>query len=104
MGNYFENVQNKNFQNYADNQMSDAFWKQYINYRNSPEGLEIRGYTPVMLPSRFGTGASGRHVKMISQIKDGKIWTIEAKGKKYGIVESPLTTSDNIITIRRIVS
>lgn len=51
-----------------------------------------------------GNGASGRHVKMISQIKDGKIWTIEAKGKKYGIVESPLTTSDNIITIRRIVS
>ena len=50
-----------------------------------------------------GSGRSGRHVKMISKIdQDGQIYTIEAKGKKYGIVESPLTRTDNIITIRRI--
>ena len=37
-----------------------------------------------------GSGRSGRHVKMISKIdQDGQIYTIEAKGKKYGIVESP---------------
>lgn len=50
-----------------------------------------------------GSGRSGRHVKMISKIDpDGQIYTIEAKGRKYGIVESPLTRTDNIITIRRI--
>ena len=50
-----------------------------------------------------GSGRSGRHVKMISNIdQNGQIYTIEAKGKKYGIVESPLNRTDNIITIRRI--
>lgn len=50
-----------------------------------------------------GTGASGKHVKMISKIENGQIYTIEAKGKKYGIVETPLTKTNNIITIRRII-
>lgn len=50
-----------------------------------------------------GSGRSGRHVKMISKIDPyGQIYTIEAKGRKYGIVESPLTRTDNIVTIRRI--
>lgn len=49
-----------------------------------------------------GSGKSGRHVKMISKIVDGQIYTIEAKGKDYGIVETPLTKTDNIISIRRI--
>lgn len=49
-----------------------------------------------------GSGRSGRHVKMISRIEDGQIYTIEAKGRKYGIVETPLNKTDNIITIRRI--
>lgn len=51
-----------------------------------------------------GSGRSGRHVKMISRIEDGKIYTIEAKGRKYGIVETPLERTDNIITIRRITN
>lgn len=49
-----------------------------------------------------GSGRSGRHVKMISKVENGQIYTIEAKGKKYGIVETPLDRTDNIITIRRI--
>lgn len=50
-----------------------------------------------------GSGASGKHVKMISRIdSDGQIYTIEAKGRKYGIVETPLNRTDNIVTIRRI--
>lgn len=49
-----------------------------------------------------GQGATGKHVKLISKIEDGQIWTIEAKGQKYGIIESPLTKTDNISTIRRI--
>lgn len=51
-----------------------------------------------------GNGYTKKHVKMISKIENGKIWTIEAKGKKYGVVETPLTKTNNIITIRRIVS
>lgn len=49
-----------------------------------------------------GRGATGKHVKIISKIEDGQIWTIEAKGQKDGIVETPLTKTDNIKTIRRI--
>ena len=50
-----------------------------------------------------GSGRSGRHVKMVSNIdEDGQIYTIEAKGEKYGIIESPLTKTNNIISIRRI--
>lgn len=50
-----------------------------------------------------GTGATGRHVKMISKIDNGQIYTIEAKGKKWGIVEEPLKKTNNITTIRRVV-
>lgn len=49
-----------------------------------------------------GQGATGKHVKIISKIEDGQIWTIEAKGQKAGIVETPLTKTNNIRTIRRI--
>lgn len=49
-----------------------------------------------------GTGPSGNHVKIISDIKDGDIYTIEAKGQKYGIIESKLTNTNNIRSIRRI--
>lgn len=48
-----------------------------------------------------GTGSSGKHVKIISKIIGNQIWCIEAKGKNYGIVEEPLTKTNNITTIRR---
>jgi hypothetical protein len=38
---------------------------------------------------------------MVSRITDGHPYTVEAKGKKEGIVEKPLVDTDNIITIRR---
>lgn len=41
---------------------------------------------------------------MVSSVSDGQIFVIEAKGKKWGIVESPLTYTDNIKSIRRILS
>ena len=43
------------------------------------------------------------HVKMVSKIEDGNIFTIEAKGRKWGIVETPLKNVRNIITIRRVL-
>lgn len=49
-----------------------------------------------------GTGPSGNHVQMISRIEDGQIYTIEAKGKKYGVVETPFNDTKKIKTIRRI--
>lgn len=50
-----------------------------------------------------GHGPTGRHVKIISKIDNGQIYTIEAKNKKQGIVESPLSNTNNIVTIRRIL-
>lgn len=49
-----------------------------------------------------GSGQTGKHVKMVSRIDNGQIYTIEAKGKKDGIIEAPLTNTSNITTIRRI--
>ena len=40
-----------------------------------------------------GSGPSGNHVQMVSRIQNGQIYTIEAKGKKYGVVESPLSST-----------
>lgn len=49
------------------------------------------------------SGPTGRHVKLISDIdKNGNIYTIEAKGKKDGIVEELLTNTNNIVSIRRV--
>ena len=39
---------------------------------------------------------------MVSKIDNGQIYTIEAKGKKYGVVESPLTNTKKVTTIRRV--
>lgn len=49
------------------------------------------------------SGPSGKHIKMVSDIRDGQIYTIDARGKKKGIVEEPLTNISNITTIRRII-
>lgn len=46
---------------------------------------------------------SGGHVRMISKVENGQIYTIEARGKKYGIVERPLTNISNIKSIRRLL-
>ena len=50
-----------------------------------------------------GTGETGRHVQVVSKIQDGQIYTIEARGKKDGIIESPLRSTENILTIRRVL-
>lgn len=54
-----------------------------------------------------GSGPSGRHVQMVSRVdpESNQIYVIEAKGRKYGIVEGPLTKkSSNIISIRRVLN
>lgn len=50
-----------------------------------------------------GTGRSGLHVKMITGIKNGVITVLEAKGKKWGVVESVLKDTRNIKSIRRVI-
>lgn len=49
-------------------------------------------------------GPSGGHVKMVSSVQNGQIYVIEAKSKDQGIIESPLTNTSNIISIRRMLS
>ena len=53
-----------------------------------------------------GSGASGRHVSMVSRIgSDGSIYVLEAKGKDYGVVEDKFTKPiSSIITIRRVIN
>lgn len=54
-----------------------------------------------------GSGPSGRHVQMVSRVdpENNQIYVIEAKGKKYGIVEGPLTKKkSDIISVRRILN
>lgn len=54
-----------------------------------------------------GSGPSGRHVQMVSRIdpETNQIYVIEAKGRKYGIVEEPLTKKvSDIVSVRRILS
>ena len=54
-----------------------------------------------------GSGPSGRHVQMVSRVdsSNNQIQVIEAKGKKEGIVEGPLTKkSSDIISIRRVLN
>lgn len=48
------------------------------------------------------TGASP--IKIVSKVQDGQIYTIEAKGKKDGIIESTLNDTSNITSIRRVIN
>lgn len=52
-----------------------------------------------------GTGASGKHVQMISKIENGKIYVLGAQSSKEGITERELNTKQkDIYSVRRIVS
>lgn len=46
---------------------------------------------------------SNSQVKLVSNIDNDQIYTIESKGKKYGVIESPLTDTSNITSVRRFV-
>lgn len=70
-------------------------------------GTEISELSDVQIGDLIctpGSGQSGKHIKIVSKIEDGQIYTIEAKGKKYGIVETPLNDTSDIITIRRVLN
>lgn len=71
----------------------------------SKVGTEIQTLDDVQVGDLIcsrSSGPSGYHVKMVSKVENGQIYTIEAKGKKDGIIESPLTSIEGITTIRRI--
>lgn len=59
---------------------------------------------PGDLISSTSRGPSGRHIRLVSKIENGQIWTIDARGKKYGVVEEPLQTTSNIISVKRIMN
>lgn len=68
-------------------------------------GIEIPSLSEVQegdLIFTPGSGSTGKHVKLVSRVEDGQIFTIEAKGKKDGIVETPLSITSNITHIRRV--
>lgn len=57
-----------------------------------------------IIVTRSSSSPSGRHVKLISKVENGQMYAIEAKGKKWGIVETPIKDTKNIISVRRIVN
>lgn len=57
-----------------------------------------------IIVTRSSSSPSGRHVKLISKVENGKMYAIEAKGKKWGIVETPINNTNNIISVRRIIN
>lgn len=70
-------------------------------------GSEVKSLSDVKIGDIIctpGSGKSGKHVKIVSKVDNGQIYTIEAKGKKYGIIETPLTNTSNITSIRRVIN
>lgn len=89
-----------------------AYKQKGIDIPRTAKGMETAGQeVPSLKDVKVGdiictpgSGQTGKHVKMVSRIENGQIYTIEAKGKKDGIIETPLTNTSNITTIRRITS
>ena len=75
----------------------------YYIFKEGQEVKDLSQAKPGDIICTTGNGPTRRHVKMISKIVNGKIYTIEAKGRRYGIVEEPLKNTKNIKTIRRII-
>lgn len=82
-----------------------------INIPRSAKDIEKTGVSVSLSDAKVGdiictpgSGSTGKHTKIISKIDNGQIYTIEAKGKKYGIIETPLTNTSNITTIRRVLN
>ena len=86
----------------------------YIHYIYKQNGIETPTYSKDFL--KFGTEVTDiqeimpgdiictkGHVRMVSRVENGQIWCLEAKGRKYGIVESPFKNFDSILSIRRVV-
>ena len=68
-------------------------------------GIEVPSLSDVKIGDIICTpGSTGKHVKLVSKIENGQIYTIEAKGKKDGIIESLLKDTSNITSIRRVLN
>ena len=57
-----------------------------------------------IIVTRSSSSPSGRHVKLISKVENGQMYAIKKKKKKWGIVETPIKDTKNIISVRRIVN
>lgn len=68
-------------------------------------GIEIPSLDDTKVGDLIYTSISSndrKHIKIVSKIDNGQIFTIEAKGKKEGVVEAPLTDTSDIVSIRRV--
>ena len=64
--------------------------------------VDLNQVQPGDLICLSSSGPSGKHVKMVTKIDNGQIYTIDARGKKKGIIEEPLADTSKITTIRRV--
>lgn len=82
-----------------------------INLPRTVKEIEKLGKTvplsqvqPGDLISSTSRGPSGRHIRLVSKVENGQIWTIDARSKKYGIIEEPLQSTSGIISVKRILN
>lgn len=69
----------------------------------SKTGTEVESLDDIQIGDLIcSSSSSGNHVQMVSKIDNNQIYTIEAKGKKYGVVETPLKDTKKITSIRRV--
>lgn len=64
--------------------------------------VDLNQVQPGDLICLSSSGPSGKHIKMVTKVDNGQIYTIDARGKKKGIIEEPLVDTSKITTIRRI--
>lgn len=88
-----------------------AYKQQGINLPRTVKEMSKTGKEVPLSEARPGDvlisksrGPSGHHIQLVSKVDDnGNITTIEAMGKKYGLVEQPLRNTGKIFTVRRFV-
>lgn len=90
--------------NYVYQQVGVSLPRTSHDMAKSGKEVSLSDVQPGDIIYTTSRGPSGGHVKMVSNVSDGQVSVIEAKGKKWGIVESPLTDTSNIKAIRRVLN
>lgn len=67
-------------------------------------GSEVTSLDDIKEGDIILTSSPKNHVKIVSKVDNDQIYTIEVKSKTDGVLETPLNTTSNITSIRRVVN
>lgn len=67
-------------------------------------GSEVSSLNDVKEGDIILTSSPKNHIKIVSKVDNGQIYTVEVKSKTDGVLETPLNTTSNITSIRRVVN